>query len=661
MCGFVVLVSLTGEPPQQTMLDRMTRLLIHRGPDDSGTFLEGSVGLGFRRLSILDLAPSGHQPMLSEDARHVIVFNGEIYNYVELRAELEKHGHRFVSTGDTEVLLAAYRQWGRECLGRLNGMWAFVIYDRIARTIFGSRDRFGVKPLFHYRSDSGSRRAIVLTSEIKAIRDSGFADLAFDWQTIAAHALEGRLDADQRTFYAGVRSIPAGTAFEIDSRGEMKGWRYWSLLEAAEARPMPGDVAAEYASLFENAVHLRMRADVPVGVLLSGGMDSTSIICSMARHLPPPRAGSPPLNAFCYLDEEFDEAKYLQATLTQTQAHLKCVEAGAAELWRDLEVHLWHQDEPVHSFTSVVGYQLMKLARADGVKVLLNGNGADEVIAGYSNYFIDYWVELMRAGRAWSALREMQAHKRLHGKSAGPGATRVLRVLTSHVLHRVPGYGQLAARRRAARVNEDSWVSQELKQHWRPRELAPVSSLSDALRWSLERESLPLYLRVEDRNSMAQSVEVRLPFMDYRLIALAFRLGSEWKLRGGYNKFVLRESMRGRIPEVVRARPRKFGFPTSVNAWFRDALYVPLRDYLASRAVRESGLWNVAEVTNALERHRRGEIQAGARLFDVAQVCLWAQGSRAWPADARAREASAALAAGSQERAIPHRHRPWVL
>ena len=228
MCGFVAIVSSDNATPDRGLLARMSETISHRGPDDSGIFAEAGVGLAFRRLSILDLAPSGHQPMLSPDQRHVIVFNGEIFNYIELRTELEGLGHTFRSTGDTEVLLTAYRQWGTDCLRRFNGMWAFVIYDRVERTLFGARDRFGVKPLFWHRSGN----SLVFASEIKAIRDSAYTSLQPDWSTVSAFLLEGRLDQDDASFYAGVTRVPAGTAFMVDAEARMKTWRHWSLEEA---------------------------------------------------------------------------------------------------------------------------------------------------------------------------------------------------------------------------------------------------------------------------------------------------------------------------------------------------------------------------------------------------------------------------------------------
>jgi asparagine synthase (glutamine-hydrolysing) len=631
VCGFAAVLSLTEQKPDAALAARMAGLLAHRGPDDCGTYVDHPLALGFRRLSIQDLAPSGHQPMVSGDGRYVIVFNGEIYNFVELRAELAALGHVFRSSGDTEVLLTAYVRWGAQCLSRLNGMWAFIVYDRLERRMFGARDRFGVKPLYWYRDS----RNLLVASEIKAIRDCGSVQLDVNWRTVARHLLDDQLDVSEQTFYRDVEQVPAGSAFEIDGAGSIRQWRYWSLAELREDAAAIRDPVESFRSLFDDAVRLRMRSDVPVGVQLSGGMDSTSIISSMASQLATVPGGAHGLHAFCYMAPQFDETAQIRATLQQTGAHLVPLASTPHELWSVIEKHLWHQDEPVHSFTSVVGYQLMRLARSHGVKVLLNGQGADEVLAGYRNYFTDYWAEIMRAGRPLEARRAIRSFALAHGGSPRALAATALLKACSSYLRKIPGYAPLAALRADARVRANPWVSQEVKRHWMKATVPACNDLNSSLRYSVEIDSLPLYLRVEDRNSMAHGVEVRLPFLDYRLVTLAFSLGSRWKLDGHQTKVLLREAMRGRIPEIVRAQVRKLGFPTPVDEWFRGPLYGPLRDLLVSRNVRESQLWQHATLERALERHRRGEANLGARLFDVAQVCLWMEGIRQWPAMAQ--------------------------
>jgi asparagine synthase (glutamine-hydrolysing) len=623
MCGFVALLSLTGQKPDVNRVAQMTEVLAHRGPDDRGQFSEHAISLGFRRLAILDPAPSGHQPMLSADGRHVIVFNGAIFNFIELRAELEAFGHIFRSTGDTEVLLAAYKQWGRDCLPRLNGMWAFIVYDRVERRLFGARDRFGVKPLFWHRD----ARSLIFASEIKAIRDPRAGSLDFNQGVIEEYMFEGALDTGDETFYRGVRHVPAGTAFECDAYGNLSWQKYWSLDSAVNELATPSDPAAAYAELFDDAIHLRMRSDVPVGVQLSGGLDSTSIIAGVAQEMKLHPQPGQQLSAFCYLDPQFDESEFIQPTLTQTRAQLEILNANPMSMWNALGEHLWYHDEPVQSFSSVAGYQLMALARSKGVKVLLNGQGADEVLGGYPNYFKHYWAELIRNGSVLKLGRAIRDTAALSGwPSAYSLGAAAFDMSLRQVLRRIPGGRALAESRQKRAVKDDAWISDQVKQQRRASLKDYPNSLNEELRMSLERTPLPLYLRVEDRNAMAHGIETRVPFLDHRLVTLAFRLGSEWKLNGVYSKWLLRLAMRNRIPEVVRLRVPKFGFPTGMDRWFRAELYEPLRDTIASRAIRESGLWNLPQIERDLESHRRGDINVGERLFDVAQLGLILQG-----------------------------------
>lgn len=516
MCGFVAVLPHRDATVDPESLGKMTAALVHRGPDAQGLHVSAKGGLGFRRLSILDLAESGNQPMASADGKHVLVFNGEIYNYVELREELRALGHQFRSTGDSEVLLSAYREWGSACVERLNGMWAFLILDTVSGKVFGARDRFGVKPLYYHRTPERT----IFASEVKAIRDSGLIEPRVNWSVVSRWLLADRLDVDTSTFIAGISSVPAGSAFEIDPDGSMRLWRYWRIPSREEVDD--SEAPRAFAELFEDAVRLRLRSDVPVGVLLSGGLDSTAIICAMARQMRGDAAAAP-LNAFCFMAPEYDETPYIEATLGETGARLHRLEIRPDELWRDVEVHLSYQDEPVHSPTSVIGFKLMQLAREHDVKVLLNGQGADEVLGGYPSYFVDYWSALIAKGRFSEALREKRRYGEVHGdESASALFAKAVRRVGRHVVHRVPGYDSLGRRHRRVQARRHSWYrGAVVESACLDADDYPLS-LTAQLRESVERAPLPLYLRVEDRNSMAHSVEVRLPFLDYRLVSLSF-------------------------------------------------------------------------------------------------------------------------------------------
>jgi asparagine synthase (glutamine-hydrolysing) len=620
MCGIAVVLSRDGSPIDVASLERMANVLAHRGPDDSGVLTSGPVGLGFRRLSILDLSPAGHQPMASEDGQATVVFNGEIYNFLELRKELEGLGHRFRSTGDTEVLLRAYLQWGRDCLARLNGMWAFAIHDKRRGVVFASRDRFGMKPLYR----CSTKGHLLLASEIKSIRASGLVKDAINWRTAASFLLENRLDETNETFYEGIEHVPPGTAFEIELGGGQKEWRYWSLEAPGNS---PADAPAKFADLFEDSVRLHMRSDVPVGVDLSGGLDSTSIICATAR-VRREQGATEPLLAFCYQAPEFDESSYISDTLRQTGAKLVSLKTSARSLWDDLTRTLWYQDEPVHSMTAVIGYQLMRLAAQHGVKVILNGQGADETIGGYDSYFRDYWYTLVRGGRLRDAWSQVGEYARSHRGSRPRLVQRLARHLVQTELRSLGLYRAMSHSARVRRLRANSWFEESLREQLPLDQANGELDLMSTLRHGVTVSPLPLYLRVEDRNSMAHSVEARLPFLDYRIVSLLFNLKPEWHLRGPWNKFVLRESMRGRIPESVRSRVDKMGFPHPARRWFGNELREPVLDILHSRPTRERGIYNTKAILRDVERHRQGEVDVASRLFKVAEFETWSGVSR---------------------------------
>ena len=621
MCGLVVMLGLGGRPADAAVLTRMAQSIAHRGPDDSGLYLDHHVGFGFRRLSILDLSPAGHQPMCSEDGQLVIVFNGEIYNYVELRDELQAAGYCFRSTSDTEVLLAAYRHWGPACLAKLNGMWAFVIHDRGRGVLFGARDRFGVKPLFVHRG----KDCWLLASEVKAILASGVYVRETNWQVSADFLLHGKLDESPATFYAGIEQVPPGCAFELRLDGRWRQWTYWSLA-AIEPEPTT-QVEAALAELLEDAVRIRLRSDVPVGVCLSGGLDSTAIICAMARNRQggATAAGPPaPLLAFCYHESTFDERAFIADTLAQTGAQLRRISLTPEAMWESLVEVLRFQDEPIISGAPIAGFHLMKLAASNGVKVVLNGQGSDEILAGYPSYFDDHWRTLLRTAQVARAWHEMREYAAWHKASAGRLFLRSLGRLFHQQLRRLTPYRSLASRRRWRRFKQKRWFAPSLlERHAASDDGCQDSDLNAVLRRSVERARLPHYLRLEDRNSMAHGLEARLPFMDYRLVSLAFRTPADRKMEGVWNKALLRSSLRGRVPDSVGNRVDKMGFPTSLHVWVTGALAEPLRDILASRAARERGIYNVEAMLSVLQSDHRIEPEAALKLFHVAEFELW--------------------------------------
>ncbi|RIZ69979.1 MAG: asparagine synthase (glutamine-hydrolyzing) [Methylococcales bacterium] len=619
MCGFASVLALDGRTVDLNVIEHMASVIAHRGPDDQGIYISGPIGFGFRRLSILDLSPAGHQPMLSDDGMVAIVFNGEIYNFKELRNELEKSGHSFHSNSDTEVLLKAYCEWGMECLKRLNGMWAFLIHDQRRGTLFGSRDRFGIKPLYRYRD----RKHVLFGSEIKAIRASGLYQGTINWVVASDFLINNKLDQSKDSFFSGIDQIPPGTAFEMDLNGEVREWAYWSVDNIPRQTII--NPAFEFAELFEDAVRLHMRSDVPVGVNLSGGLDSTSIICASAR-IREKAGAETSLLAFSFMDENFDETRYIADTIAQTSAQSIKLDTSPDKLWSKLAEVLWYHDEPVHTLTALVGYELMGLAASHGIKVLLNGQGADETIAGYPSYFREYWATLMSEGKAFGALSEIRKYCQAYGGLPWNFYLNLLKHLTLHQLSRLTAYRQLVKLRHRKLLNNNPWFSNELKCHVPDAPWHDVPyGLNDALSSAISCNPLPLYLRIEERNSMAHSIEARVPFLDYRLVELLFNLSSDWKMRGPFNKYVLREAMTDLIPDSVRMRVDKMGFPVPSNKWFSTTLYEPVMDILNSRKVCERGIYNIPKLIHAMECHRRGEVDMSTTLFNISQFEIWSE------------------------------------
>lgn len=631
MCGFVAVLHPGPADARVAMAQRMLASIRHRGPDDEGMLDSQGVTLGFRRLAILDLSPLGHQPMESPDGRFAIVFNGEIFNYIEIRRRLQALGREFRSNGDTEVLLQAFAQWGPACVEQLNGMWAFVVLDRRDGRVFCSRDRMGIKPLYLCRLDEH----LLIASEIKAIRASGLYADRIDERVVADYLVDDRIDESPASFFEGIEQLPPGCNFDW-SRATGGTVTRWYDLHSIREREQESPAAA-FAELFEDAIRLHMRSDVPVAVHLSGGLDSTSILCASARvRLEAGAQGA--LKAFSFSDPEFPEHPYIADTIAQTGAELIQLQTSASRVWDDLPRMLAYQDEPVHSLTPVIGWQLMRLTSEHGMRVVLNGQGADETLGGYPAYFRDAWMSLLESGGLGAAWKEVTAHARASGKARGDLFIDLLRHAFQSRLRSHRAYRSAADRRYRRDRLASGWIAPRLVDRLTGYPDPQPQGLRQALIRSVEVAPLPLYLRVEDRNSMSHSIEARVPFLDHRLVEFGFALDSSWKLRGDLNKFILREAMRGRIPESVRSRRDKMGFPTPSIRWFRQELYPHLRTLFGDAGADARAYVDRDGLLAMLESHREGRGLHHPALFRAAQLLLWLQQLRASPLAAASRQ-----------------------
>jgi asparagine synthase (glutamine-hydrolysing) len=592
MCGITALLG--GRPGDRLRLLRsLTDVLRHRGPDDEGFVLladpggvastsggpstpagayesglpwapareapgGGAAGLGHRRLSILDLSPAGHQPMCSRDRRWWIAYNGEIYNYRELRRELEAAGESFSSTSDTEVLLAAYARWGPDCLARLNGMWAFVIYDARERAVFVARDRFGIKPLFYARWDGGLAFASELKSllELPGLRRRAHPGRLYDYLT------RGVTDGTGDTFFEGISQVPAAHAlrFPADEPAAAVPAPYWTA--RPEERALSADEAAERvrAAFLEN-IRLHLRSDVPVGAALSGGIDSSAIVMGM-RHVEGPGLE---IHASSYIadDEALSEERWVDLVAGAAGAAVHKVRPDPQELAADLDRLIRIQDEPFGSTSIYAQFRVFQKAREAGIKVMLDGQGADEMLAGYPGYIAARASTLLGEGRVWEAVDLLRRAFKLPGAKRGTLCFQALEPF-------LPRAFRDLARGWAGRGSAPAWLNAGwFRERGVAPELPPAPpSLKGKLVETLCRSALPMLLRFEDRNSMAFSIESRVPFLTADLVDLVLSLPEEHIVGpDGVTKAVFRRAMRGIVPDAVLDRRDKIGFATPEHRW----------------------------------------------------------------------------------------------
>jgi asparagine synthase (glutamine-hydrolysing) len=599
MCGIAGIVA--PDPAGLRPIAEMTAALRHRGPDDEGYLLADTrrglcwrhrgpdtvaaipdlplpaqapagceVALGHRRLSILDLSPAGHGPMASADGKLWVTYNGEIYNYTELREELRGLGHSFRTGSDTEVLLAAWTQWGPAALARCNGMFAFGLLDLSRRALWLVRDRFGVKPLFHARAGT----AFVFASELAALLAHPGVPSRPDGERLVAFLGAGAVDEGEATFLKDARSLPAGHLARLDLHSGALAVERWYSLPEPEPRP---DRGGEIAALLEDAVRLRLRSDVPVGTCLSGGLDSSMLVALTAR-LRGEAAGHRAFSVV-YPEPGIDEGPFVDAVVASTGVAGSRATPVAAELLAELPALVRHQGEPFPSLGPYSQWRVMRMAREAGVPVLLDGQGGDEVFGGYHYHYGPFLAEQARSRGLGAAIAEARAAAAVTSLPLafllGLGAYHLFpapEALRRIAVARTATHGRVPAGLLLEPPSEDAGLRH------RPR-----GSLLAERRAALLATSLPALLRYEDRSSMAFSIEARTPYLDFRLVERALALPSAGLIRDGWTKQPLREAARGVLPESVRLRRDKLGFATPERRFLRE-LAPAVREWLGPPA-----------------------------------------------------------------------------
>lgn len=645
MCGFAGFAST--RPLPAGLMQEMTDMVRHRGPDDEGFVfftdgigpavtcggsdtledvyrvatsysptrrieqvreLRARVALGFRRLSIIDLSARAHQPMCTADGRYWIVSNCEIYNYLELRRDLESEGVRFVSQSDTEVILAAYRRWGETCLHRFNGMWAFAIYDAEDGNFFLARDRFGVKPLYYWRSTEG---VFAFASEVKQLTVMPGWSARLNPATVREFLDHGMLDYSTDTLLKGVSTLAGGAsiAFQLDDiTSAIPQPRRWYRLEPATVTGSLDDAAAQFRSLFVDSVRLRLHSDVPVGATLSGGLDSSAIVCAV-RDLLRSNGSRTEQYTFsaCSDDQRFDERQFINQVLEHTGARAHYAFPELDSMLDQLRTIVWHQDAPLGGATVFAEWEVYRLASAAGIKVTLDGHGADEILGGYHSFFYPYIAGFLTAHHWTAALREASAIRELHRF----GRDYFIRAAAHYYL---PASLRQKIRRLLGREQPTSWTDIGALDGPNPHSLPGLPEADSIRALSIQQllsTSLPPQLRSCDRDSMAHGIESRAPFLDYRLVEFATGCAENQKINRGITKVVLRRAMRDSLPAGILSRYDKMGFVTPEYAWICES-HSDLFSEMAAQAVRRAeGI-----VRPAAARYAKEVIQ-GKRPFDL--------------------------------------------
>ena len=555
MCGISVIIS-PGNKIDQTLLKKMNDQIVHRGPDGEGIYIddEMGIGLGHRRLSIIDLTDAGHQPMNWKE-KYTITYNGEIYNYIEIREELANQGYQFTTQSDTEVILAAFDFWGTKCFNKFNGMWAFCIYDQLKRKAFLCRDRFGVKPLYYITAGD----CIYAGSEIKQLLVTGFVQPKANMEVLMNYLVLGLVEQDQQTFFESINSIPPSHFLEYDfSLNTYSIERYYTLKVDYQIRNKSDEEAIEgYHQLLKNSIELRLRSDVKVGTCLSGGMDSSYIATvASSEYMMQTNQKFIGITASS-LDEDNDETNWAKIVAENAGIDWNTLLPTKNDFLDRLEDVIYCQEEPFSTPSVFMQNFVMEKSAKLGCTVLLDGQGGDETLLGYERYYFSYLNGLPFLKRIKEFLN---IHK--HSKLSLKQSILMMFYFNSFNLRR------LISRFRHLNIKEE-YLN---KVNWKHlKKITTAAGNIDANQYlEITQTCLPHLLKYEDKNSMNHSIETRLPFIDYRVVEYAISIKPELKIKDGWTKFVLRKGSENILPDEIRWRKNKYGFDSPDKIWLSD-------------------------------------------------------------------------------------------
>jgi asparagine synthase (glutamine-hydrolysing) len=620
MCGIAGIVASDRlHADERARLTLMRDVMTHRGPDDAGTYCDDRAGLAHRRLSIVDVA-AGHQPLSNEDGSIWVVFNGEIYNHAEIRPALEASGHVYRTRCDTETIVHAYEEWGDACVDRFRGMFAFAIWDGPRRRLLLARDRMGIKPLYW----TTTRGRLIFGSEIKSILASGLVRPEANERAVP-ELLGTRYVSGAETLFAGIHRVLPGHVLVFE-RGVPTTRQWWDIPVGQHREITDADAVSEFRARLEDAVRTRLMADVPLGMFLSGGLDSSAIAALMARMI------DRPLETFsvAFRQRAFSELDYARQVARAIHANTHEIVIDEHDFFGALPRLVWHEDEPIAHPSSVPLYFVSKLA-SERVKVVLTGEGSDELLAGYGKYprALANW----RAGAIWrvapAAMRQFVSGTivpRLTGR-VGRYARRSFlampRTPDAMFFDNFAAIG-LARQRRLLAPRLARLATPEAYAVSRAYFETPNghSTTLDRLLYADLKTYLVELLMKQDQMSMAASIESRVPFLDHHLVEFAAQLPPRMKLRGLTTKWILRDAVRDLLPREILTRP-KMGFPVPFGRWLRGAGADLARDVLLDTRARQRGLTDPAAVAALIDRHASGAIDGGDALWSLMNLELW--------------------------------------
>jgi asparagine synthase (glutamine-hydrolysing) len=645
MCGICGIYNLDHAPIDIQLLKGMAKIVQYRGPDDEGYLLvntklgttrqcyhqdtmpsvrakieplsydyKANLGFGFRRLSILDLSERGHQPMCNDDGTIWIVYNGEVYNYLELRASLVSKGYTFKSGTDTEVIIKAYEEWGENCLTKFNGMWSFVIWDGRKGKLFCARDRFGIKP-FNYFFD-GDR--FIFGSELKQILLAPIDKKLNEKMIYRSMKINSILIYTDETYFEKVKVLPHGHFITIQDNNFHINKYYDLDVNTFENSKLNFEQAIEeYNSTFIDAVKLRMRSDVEVGSCLSGGLDSSAIVCIASKF------SSNPLNTFSAFYENapfYDERKWVNLISRETNIKTNFISPTPQNFLSDFSRMTFINDYPIFNSSAISQYFLMKQASSENVIVLLDGQGSDEITAGYNHAFYRYYADLLNSFSLVKFIKEFPSYLKYNQK--GNKLSRMAKTLLVLLFKESTLY------KKESKYNFINPLNGSFDDNQLFKDIYDLNSskLSNFLYNLLMRTSIQTLLHLEDRNSMASSVETRVPFLDYRLVELTFSLPSHFKIYRNFGKYIHREALRKFVPVPIIERKDKVNFAAPGEAfWLRNELKTYLESVFNISNLRKRDIFNEKIVKNIYDDFLKGDKKQESFVWKLMALEKWFQ------------------------------------